>query len=323
MGNVPNQFIDTVFGNESGTLWLARIDKQAPPQYKFRQFPFIWPSAKSRVLAQIRTWADSCDVYFCPHLFNGERQKSSVVEYVTCAWADLDGCDPSLLQVRPTLTWRTSPGRHQAVWVFERPIPALEASHISKRIAYFHADQGCDKSGHDITQLLRVPGSRNHKYPDLPSIEVVEATRRLLRPSDFDCYPEVERTTSEVGAIEGFPEPEEVYYADLPYLVVQVFEAGQGCHHKAPNQDYDRSRLVLDLINVCRREGLTKGETASLLEEFPPFLGRINDDGVGWLTKAKLFAKVDQDHPHEGLRCVDAGCDKASQFDSSMLIRLG
>lgn len=321
MGSDPIQFLEQIFGNESGSLWLARIDRSAPPQHMFRQFSYSWPNAKSRVAAQIRAWFDFSDVYFCPHLFNGERRKSEVANEVTAAWADLDGCDPSELLVQPSLVWQTSPGRHQAVWIFDKSIPATEASHISKRIAYFHAAQGCDKSGHDITQLLRVPGTRNHKYPDLPTIEVVESTRRLLRTSDFDIYPDVERTSDSIGAIEGFPEPVDVHYVDLPYLVLKVFLQGEDCYTKST--DYDRSRMVLDLINVCRREGLTKGETASLLEAFDPFLGRINDDGVGWLVKAKLFNKADTDHPHEGKRCVDVDCPKASDFDKASLIRIG
>lgn len=323
MGSDPIQFLERILCNESDSLWMARIDRSAPPQHMFRQFAYSWPNAKSRVANQIRAWADMCDVYFCPHLFKGERRKLDVANEVTCAWADLDGCDPSLLLVRPSLVWQTSPGRHQAVWIFDKSIPATEASHISKRIAYFHAEQGCDTSGHDITQLLRVPGTYNHKYPGTPLVEVVDANNRLLRPSDFDCYPDVERTTHQVGAIEGFPEPEDIHYRDLPYLVLKVFLAGEGCYEKATNQEYDRSRKVLDLINVSRREGLTKGETASLLEKFDPFLGRVHDDGVGWLVKANLFSKVDADHPHEGSRCVDVKCRKASDFDKSSLIRIG
>src|SRR5207253_2736302 len=41
---------------------------------------------------------------------------------------------------------------------------------------------GADPSGWDLTQLLRVPGTRNHKYEDAPLVRVLQLTEARYEP---------------------------------------------------------------------------------------------------------------------------------------------
>ena len=41
---------------------------------------------------------------------------------------------------------------------------------------------GADKSGWDLTQVLRVPGTRNYKYPGGPTVEVCLVTDEIYHP---------------------------------------------------------------------------------------------------------------------------------------------
>jgi hypothetical protein len=130
------------------------------------------------------------NVYFCPQLLSEKRRKKETIACSPTAWADLDECPPSELIVSPTVLIETSLGRSQALWVFESEVPPETAEQISKRIAYFHADSGADKSGWDLTQLLRVPGTRNLKNPKTNLyVDLKKLNRNVYRVEDFSAYP--------------------------------------------------------------------------------------------------------------------------------------
>jgi hypothetical protein len=138
---------------------------------------------------------DGYNVYFCPQLLSTKRRKKETVMACPVAWADLDGCPPGALIVPPTILIETSLGRHQALWVFESDITPEAAETISKRVAYYHSEQGADKSGWDLTQLLRVPGTRNLKNPNTHLyVDLKKLNRNAYRVEDFDAYPETHLT---------------------------------------------------------------------------------------------------------------------------------
>lgn len=134
-------------------------------------------------------------VYFCPQLLNDRKRTKEHVVSCPNAWADLDNCDPDNMLVPATVVVETSPGRYQAYWAFEREVDPDDAEALSRRIAYAHQEQGCDTSGWDLTQLLRVPGTYNYKYAtgaSLPAVMVLTAETTRYRLTDFSEYPEAE-----------------------------------------------------------------------------------------------------------------------------------
>jgi hypothetical protein len=80
---------------------------------------------------------------------------------VHCLWADGDGATIPPSVPPPSAVVETSPGRHHYYWRLTEPCPPAQAEQLNHRIAYA---LGADKSGWDLTQLLRVPGTPNQKY---------------------------------------------------------------------------------------------------------------------------------------------------------------
>ncbi len=66
------------------------------------------------------------------------------------------------MELQPTLAIRSSPGRYQALWKLARPISPERHEEIIRGLTYAI---GADRGGWDITQVLRIPGTRNYKYP--------------------------------------------------------------------------------------------------------------------------------------------------------------
>lgn len=181
-------FFKLVFGPiAKGFLCIAIM---GPDQRGMKEEFYQYPNDLQGALDSISLHTPAYNVYFCPQLLSVKRRLKENVLACTVAWADLDECLPKYLHIPPTITIESSPGRYQALWSFEEGQDPISAEEISRRIAYEHAKQGADKSGWDLTQLLRVPGSYNFKYANEttvpPIVEIVNVTRAMYRPSDFE-----------------------------------------------------------------------------------------------------------------------------------------
>lgn len=112
--------------------------------------------------------AEKCDVYWCPHGFNKKRRLQRYAELPKLLWADLDEVDPrGLDKLKPSIAWESSPGRFAALWVLNE---VLDEDTTNQRLTYH---LGADKGGWDVTQVLRVPGTNNYKYPAAPRVRLL------------------------------------------------------------------------------------------------------------------------------------------------------
>jgi RecA-family ATPase len=129
------------------------------------------------------------DLYFCPVVFSRPQRKKEFAQPTNLLWADLDPVHPEKCRLKPTIAWESSPGRYQALWFLSTDVTAEEAAALSKRIAY--AD-GADKGGWDVTQVLRVPGTRNYKYDSAPPVKLLWSSRSAYSVSEIKAaYPAV------------------------------------------------------------------------------------------------------------------------------------
>ncbi len=79
----------------------------------------------------------------------------------------------------------------QCYWRLSQPVSPAVGEVANRRLA--HAAQA-DKSGWDLTQLLRVPGTVNHKYEEWPIVEVVSISEESYSPAELDgLLPEIEQ----------------------------------------------------------------------------------------------------------------------------------
>lgn len=105
------------------------------------------------------------DWYFCPVQFIGTTRKTEYsVPNLCILWADLDEADPRTMHPKPTIAWHSSSDHYQAIWVLSYYLPTKEIEKLNKALSY---KVGADKSGWDLTQLLRIPGSYNFKRTDV------------------------------------------------------------------------------------------------------------------------------------------------------------
>jgi len=113
---------------------------------------------------------DDLDWYWTPAVSHGEtrrikkNQTASNYPAQRAVWVDCDeSYDRKLLEaLRPSYMWETSPGHTQAVWLLKDEMPISEF-HRDGFMGMLTQALGADKSGVDVSQLLRVPGTWHHK----------------------------------------------------------------------------------------------------------------------------------------------------------------
>jgi hypothetical protein len=179
------EFFTFIFGELDGYIRIFTIDRSEGKVTK--QYFYKYPDELNDVLIFIETNKSKLDIYFSPFLYTRRRAKKVDIAEVTVAWADGDDCPLDSLLIAPTLVVRTSnePVHYHFYWKFDEVETPDIGENISKRIAYYHADEGMDKGGWDLTQLLRVPNSFNHKNRNCsaPQSKTPASTRRGWKTS--------------------------------------------------------------------------------------------------------------------------------------------
>ena len=168
-----------IYGDLSGIVALFTGARAEPGsssltncQSAYFQYPAQIDGAERFCLGRS---SEGREVYFCAHLLNRRRRIKANAAPVSTLYADGDGATVGAGIPEPTAVVQSSPGREQFYWRLAYPIPPQEAELLNQRLAYA---VGADTSGWDLTQLLRVPDTHNHKYPEAPFVKIVELTNR-------------------------------------------------------------------------------------------------------------------------------------------------
>lgn len=144
----------------SGKVWMPHIASiGVKDKERFREGPPIDPRRPH--------WPDlreSVDWYWTPGISSSDSRKAKQYPGQKAIWVDCDeSYDMSKLEaLRPSFMWETSPGHRQAIWLLKDEMPASEY-HRDGYVGMLTQALGADKSGVDIGQLLRVPGTWHHK----------------------------------------------------------------------------------------------------------------------------------------------------------------
>lgn len=107
---------------------------------------------------------EEVDWYWTPAVSSSDSRKAKEYPAQRVLWVDCDESydDKLLTKLRPTFIWETSPGHKQAIWLMKEPVSPSEF-HRDGLMGMLTQALGGDKSGVDIGQLLRVPGTWHHK----------------------------------------------------------------------------------------------------------------------------------------------------------------
>ena len=186
---------------QSGFCFFPWIDGSCTDKEEriksYREGPaFYWPKDKPKILKHMQAHTDD-DLYWCPMLFERDRRLLEDAMDEHALWADLDRIDPRDIEdYPPTVAWETSPGRYQALWLLSAgDLQGASWPGRENQSLTYHLE--ADPSGWDTTQLLRIPGWKNHKpeykeeYDEPPQGVLLWKNKRLYLPDEFADLPEV------------------------------------------------------------------------------------------------------------------------------------
>jgi hypothetical protein len=255
-------FFEYLFGTDEGYVVIATI---RPPARNdtFKEQYFEWPRKQNEMLEYIDLVTPTHNVYFCINVLSTPRRKKSNAIAQNLIWADLDTAPPDQLEIPPQCVIESSPNRFQGIWRLDQKIDPALASQYAKRIAYLHADLGVDKSGHDVTQLLRVPGTYNFKYQfesDSPRVELRSMVDTLLPIDLFEALPPAHVTDEDIENIpvpygDELPSPEMILHKKENVLIqLGLKPAFARYYTEEPLQDWSSSLWAL--LGICFDAGM-------------------------------------------------------------------
>lgn len=161
-------FLEIVWGDRPG--WVDLPAKVGPYWVPFN---LEWPSdltVSRRIDSCLR---DGESLYFSVCQFSERGRNYEDAMATDWLWADLDEVHPSMgadLGLMPTIAWQSSPGRYQALWKLGKKLSPGSLEKVNQALSYA---LGADRGGWDLTQVLRLPGTRNFKYPGGPPVELI------------------------------------------------------------------------------------------------------------------------------------------------------
>lgn len=230
------------------------------------------------------------DQYFSPNVYARPSRKVIGVVMTRLGWCDVDNADPFAFKPKPSIVWRTSPGRTQALWIWDRPYSPAQAAKFSKALAYRH---GGDKGGSAPNKLLRLPGSFNHK-PEYkkPFIPLVHFEPRPLSKRPI------------LLARDNFHESKARHVlATNPYAHERLAVWKKYRSHLSPSANSvmrhnrvlaaDRSKWIFVMIAELDEAGATVDEIASVVWTSPYFRDKYGKDLNALETEiSRIVARV-------------------------------
>lgn len=205
------------------------------------------------------------DIYFCPLPFSEPQRIIKNVKPVNILWADID--DGNAKKFLPNVLWESSPGRQQAIWFIDRTMPGEDAADINRALTYY---LGADKGGWDLTQVLRIPGTFNHKYKSLPKVKLKRWDKKTIPLT----------TLTKV-----------IRYKNDPIKIDETLESASILKkHKVPRKVLEildsepikgeRSDTIWYLENKLHEAGLSPEETIQVIKDSPwnKYRGRNDED---------------------------------------------
>jgi hypothetical protein len=190
-----------LFGSQRGLIGVHSAFRSAPSSGRLvghRTAFFAYPG-RARAAAGwcLGASEEGLEAYFCAHLLTGSRRTKEYAAPVLALWADADGAPVPPEAPEPTAVVESSPGHAHLFWRLRRPVSPQKAEELNRRLIVC---VGADRSGWDLTQLLRPPGTRNRKYADAPAVELIELDEGLsYHPRELELA--LPRTVTYPGAL--------------------------------------------------------------------------------------------------------------------------
>jgi len=260
----------------------------------------------------------SREAYFCAHLLTNKRRVKENAAPMRALYVDGDGAQPEGGLSEPTAIIESSPGRLQMWWRLGSEVPPQIGEDLNMRLAYA---MGADKSGWDLTQLLRVPGTRNYKYPDAPPVRVSSLSEESYSPTELSTsLPPVvtERNSCNGHHTEGGPDEPPV---ELNPDALKVWRGETPKMKANGSREVDRSRTLLYIGRVLYDAGANRAAIVPALQERDIALGyekyTNNRDG-GEREYRRIVEKLEKEGRNLKLRVNSGGRDAQDEGGSEV-----
>lgn len=218
------------------------------------------------------------DIYFCPHGFSSPQRRKEFALKPKLLWSDLDEADPRTIKIKPTVAIESSPGRFVGLWFIDQEMD----EELNRRLSYA---VGADKSGWDLTQVLRVPGTRNFKYNSTPRVHLLWQDGPAYKCAELEKKLPGAKKKQSVESSDA-SELYKKYEKKLPHWLRKALINGK------PEQG-KRSEMIWKMENEMLEAGVDTEDAFVLIKAsaWNKFAGRNNEDDQ---LRRELDKVVDQ-----------------------------
>ena len=282
------EFFEYIYGPDEGYIYIAR--KGLADSREWKQDFFSWPTEKNEAAQFVVDNRSKWEVYMGPALFSspGKADKPRV-KSARVYWCEFDGSVPESLERLPRPTMRilsSQEGHEHWYWRLDKSVEPDQLELVNRAITYLLR---ADASGWDSTQVLRPPGTFNHKRKR--DVILVESDEVQLDPALFTGLPQPPAPV-EIQQPESIPGVAEVvarYKFDQD--TYDLFSKGVPVGH--------RSTAQMQLGHILAEMGMTNEEMLSVLlnadDRWGKFSGR--DDQVKRLLE--IVTRAREKHPYD------------------------
>lgn len=219
------------------------------------------------------------DLYFCPNAFGSPSRKKTEAIKTPYAWCDIDEADPYQFKPPPGVLWKSSPGRYQGLWRFNRRLHQKRGERISRYLAY---EFGADKSGWEINKYLRIPGTYNHKRSGKPPrVKLLDFELSKIDPAPLlkvaPKFQPAKATTEDVDVSDFDLNRDPVALFNKYRRDIRHRKAKYLLRHKTAREQ-DRSRQIFIIITALASAGVPWRDIACLVWHSPYFREKHGTD---------------------------------------------
>ena len=291
-----------MFDGERGLLAIAHAADDDSFRHQYFNYPKTADKAAEWALEKAQK---GHEVYFCAHLLTESRRIKENASAVHTLWGDLDGARVPNGELAPTAVVESSPGRFHCYWRLADPLPPEDAELLNKRLAL---KIGSDPSGFDLSQLLRVPGTYNHKYEERPEVrvEILDATRTYIAGDLDRILPPLPEAASTANSTHHTDPDEPPVVLDPEALKVYRGEAPK----LKENGEVNRSSTLMKIARVLYDAGANRRVVVESIAERDRALGYEkyagNRDG-GQREYERIFSKLSEEGRNPRIRMIFGG----------------
>lgn len=217
------------------------------------------------------------DHYFCPNAFSSKQRRATNACMTRWCQVDIDEADVLAFDPQPNILIRTSPNRHQGLWLSSQLLPPKIAEQYSKELAYRY---GADKTGWSTTKVLRVPHTINHKPQyQRPRVRLLtcnlkpQARSLFLHDHPEDLATVIELQHRKVQTFHDWRAVLQRYRKNLHPRVRALIRS-----KSAHAFERDRSKCIYEIIADLYRVGADFDEIASVLLANPYFVSKHGEN---------------------------------------------